>query len=181
MKTKRKPTHNSILNQTTQNTIIKQKITRDHLSKDIYNALLDKYPGEFVKQYQGRRNYIIDCIFGYHKYAYNIFKFIMDEVLKEPIPDDPEIIHLKNLERGKDLLGLKFSRLTPVECLGIITNDNCIYWKCVCDCGRESIVMSSNLLSGNTKSCGCYKLEILSTLATNKTHGMRYSREYRSW
>lgn len=28
-------------------------------------------------------------------------------------------------------------------------------WKCVCDCGNESIAGYSNLISGNTRSCGC--------------------------
>ena len=28
-------------------------------------------------------------------------------------------------------------------------------WLCKCDCGGESLVMKYNLLSGNTRSCGC--------------------------
>ena len=28
-------------------------------------------------------------------------------------------------------------------------------FKCLCDCGKETIVRSNNLLSGNTTSCGC--------------------------
>lgn len=28
-------------------------------------------------------------------------------------------------------------------------------WLCKCDCGNETVVMSNNLLSGHTKSCGC--------------------------
>ena len=30
-------------------------------------------------------------------------------------------------------------------------------WRCKCDCGKEVIVQSSNLINGNTKSCGCLK------------------------
>ena len=28
-------------------------------------------------------------------------------------------------------------------------------WLCRCDCGNEIVVLSGNLLKGNTKSCGC--------------------------
>lgn len=32
-------------------------------------------------------------------------------------------------------------------------------WLCKCDCGKECVVRSSSLKSGNTKSCGCYRTE----------------------
>lgn len=28
-------------------------------------------------------------------------------------------------------------------------------WLCRCDCGREKVVIGTNLKSGKTKSCGC--------------------------
>lgn len=31
-------------------------------------------------------------------------------------------------------------------------------WKCVCKCGSETIINRCNLVSGNSKSCGCLKL-----------------------
>ena len=33
------------------------------------------------------------------------------------------------------------------------------YWYCKCDCGSEELnkILTSNLVSGNTKSCGCIK------------------------
>lgn len=31
-----------------------------------------------------------------------------------------------------------------------------VMWKCICDCGNETIVSTENLRSGNTKSCGCW-------------------------
>lgn len=30
-------------------------------------------------------------------------------------------------------------------------------WLCLCDCGQRSVVHSENLLTGNTKSCGCLR------------------------
>lgn len=30
-----------------------------------------------------------------------------------------------------------------------------VFWHCICDCGRKTIVMSGHLISSHTKSCGC--------------------------
>ena len=30
-------------------------------------------------------------------------------------------------------------------------------WRCLCSCGNEVTVLGSNLMSANTKSCGCIK------------------------
>lgn len=49
----------------------------------------------------------------------------------------------------KDLRGMKFGKLTPVEW---IRGGN---WRCICDCGNETIVDTRNLMTGNTRSCGC--------------------------
>jgi hypothetical protein len=59
-----------------------------------------------------------------------------------------------------DLAGQKFGRLLVIEkCCknkwGSIT------WKCRCDCGKESIIRSGDLRSGNTKSCGCNRFEVI--------------------
>lgn len=32
-----------------------------------------------------------------------------------------------------------------------------IYWKCLCDCGNQCIVLGQSLKNGNTQSCGCIK------------------------
>lgn len=40
-------------------------------------------------------------------------------------------------------------------------------WLCMCDCGRETIVITSNLTSGHTKSCGCRR-------ANNPLDGRRF-------
>lgn len=57
-----------------------------------------------------------------------------------------------------DLTGKRFGRLTVIE-----RADNSgkgrVRWKCRCDCGNNSVVRSSDLLSGATKSCGCLTKE----------------------
>jgi len=44
----------------------------------------------------------------------------------------------------KDLTGQKFGMLTPVEWI------RGGRWRCVCDCGNESIVSTHYLLTGHT-------------------------------
>lgn len=48
-----------------------------------------------------------------------------------------------------------------------------------CDCGNEKILRAYNLFSGDSKSCGCYKLEKAAEVKT--THGMCGTRMYNSW
>lgn len=55
----------------------------------------------------------------------------------------------------KDLDGQRFSNLVVLKYLGIEKHK--AQWQCKCDCGNIAIVSSSNLIAGNTKSCGCLK------------------------
>lgn len=57
-----------------------------------------------------------------------------------------------------DLTGQKFNRLTVLE-LDEERSGRRTYWKCQCDCGTIKSVRSDGLISGTTKSCGCYKIE----------------------
>ena len=58
----------------------------------------------------------------------------------------------------QDLTGRKFDRLTVKE---FSHSEGCMYyWKCKCECGKEILVTRSNLVNGNTKSCGCLKQEV---------------------
>lgn len=66
----------------------------------------------------------------------------------------------------KDLQGLRFGRLVVVsrdykkEQLRLQENKSPrVYWVCMCDCGNQSSVQSSHLLSGHTISCGCVRSE----------------------
>ncbi len=56
-----------------------------------------------------------------------------------------------------NLLGRRFGRLvvTAFSGKGKVKNKARALWQCRCDCGGTSVVVSSNLLSGNTISCGC--------------------------
>lgn len=53
----------------------------------------------------------------------------------------------------KDYVGKRFGMLTVLEYAG--KRDGMHRWRCLCDCGNETIVGQTLLQSGRTKSCGC--------------------------
>lgn len=58
-----------------------------------------------------------------------------------------------------DLTGQKFNRLTVLGQDKEKSKPGKAYWKCQCDCGTIKSVRGDMLKNGNTKSCGCYKIE----------------------
>lgn len=76
----------------------------------------------------------------------------------------------------------KFGRLTV---LGLAEKDDRgrSLFECVCDCGKNVFVVKGNLVSGNTKSCGCLQRDQMATQFLK--HGATTNREgkfgYWSW
>jgi hypothetical protein len=63
------------------------------------------------------------------------------------------------LKKRYDISGEKFGHLTAVEPVG--KRKSHILWKCICDCGNETVVSVNDLHTGNTVSCGCeYKRSV---------------------
>lgn len=60
----------------------------------------------------------------------------------------------------KDRTGDKHGRLTVISHAGK-DHRNKHLWLCLCDCGNEKVVISDNLSSGKSNSCGCLKAEFL--------------------
>lgn len=75
-------------------------------------------------------------------------------------------------DRPDIVSGQVFGRLTAMEKIEG-------KWTCKCECGKESVLPAHRLLTGNTKSCGCLKREVLSTMSTK--HKMKHLREYGIW
>lgn len=50
------------------------------------------------------------------------------------------------------------------------------YWRCLCDCGRSTVACGIQLRNGNTKSCGCRRVEAMRKTA--RTHGRTGSKDY---
>jgi hypothetical protein len=75
-------------------------------------------------------------------------------------------------------IGQKFGRMTILEIVGK-TKFNNIIVLCMCECGKSVEVIASKLVRGATKSCGCYKDELVGSRST--THGMSGTRLYTIW
>lgn len=80
-----------------------------------------------------------------------------------------------------DLAGEQFGRLVTVERVGR-SKDGRTLWRCVCDCGGETIVRGKSLRNGDTSSCGCLHRESAAARAVaNVTHGRIRSSEHVTW
>ena len=65
--------------------------------------------------------------------------------------------------QAKNLIGQQFHYLTVIgQAPSRRTSGgrSIARWKCLCKCGNVTIVDAGSLMSGNTKSCGCYNHEI---------------------
>ena len=57
-------------------------------------------------------------------------------------------------QKVKNITGQIFGRLTVLETIPRYKSQE-VYCKCICECGSEIMVRKNDLISGNTKSCGC--------------------------
>lgn len=84
------------------------------------------------------------------------------------------------IHKKEDLVGRKYGKLTILEKLDAryeCANKKSTFWKCQCDCGKIAELPGRLMLSGNTKSCGCYHREF--KITHGKSRGK--SRAYTSW
>ena len=58
-----------------------------------------------------------------------------------------------------DLTGQRFGKLTVIEKAAPTTKQEGAYWRCVCDCGNEKVVVGTALRKGDYQSCGCLRAE----------------------
>lgn len=64
------------------------------------------------------------------------------------------------MPRFKDRTGDKHGRLVVLSHAGK-DHRNKHLWLCLCECGNEKVVVSDNLSSGKSNSCGCLSAEFL--------------------
>lgn len=81
-------------------------------------------------------------------------------------------IHILNL------VGQRFGQLSVLEEAGRSLHFKTL-WRCQCDCGNIIVAVGGSLKSGNTKSCGCLKRDVLRVL--HRKHGMSQMAEYGIW
>ncbi len=85
----------------------------------------------------------------------------------------------------RDLTGMRFGRLIVME-----RGENrikiakrrgkvpVVRWKCQCECGNILLVDANSLTSGNTRSCGCLKEEVLHRTKNRKPNRYELHDEY---
>lgn len=73
---------------------------------------------------------------------------------------------------------LKFGRLTVEKYEG--SGKDGIMWLCRCDCGKYILSNLYKLRTGNTQSCGCYKIEQIKKYIAKKGNNQTIP-EYRSY
>lgn len=78
------------------------------------------------------------------------------------------LLGYSKMSKIKDLTGQKFGRLTVIKFDHIKKQ---AVWECQCLCGKKTLVPGYDLISGNTKSCGCARIK----------HKMKGTRLYRIW
>lgn len=78
-----------------------------------------------------------------------------------------------------DLVGKRFERLTVLGMSPKRSAHGKVQWVCECDCGQKLTVPGNALNRGNTRSCGCLKVEKIAAL--NRTHGASRSPTYTTW
>lgn len=55
------------------------------------------------------------------------------------------------------------------------------YYLCLCECGKRVMASVSNIRSGNTVSCGCYKKDMISKAVRKHGKSGGKCREYNIW
>jgi hypothetical protein len=80
------------------------------------------------------------------------------------------------------MIGQIFGKLKVIEPFKRSKHGDMLY-KCICECGNETKVLSSNLKRGNSKSCGCVRhLKCSKRMSKlNYRHGETESKVWRSW
>ena len=74
-----------------------------------------------------------------------------------------------------DETGNRYGRLTVLK-LSNKKSGRHAYWECQCDCGNITIVRSSDLRQGKTRSCGCFMDEVRGETLIKDETGKRYGK-----
>lgn len=78
-----------------------------------------------------------------------------------------------------DITGQRFGRLVALHRVPATGQSRQARWRCRCDCGDETEVVSDKLRRSLIKSCGCLFLEV--ARQTHRTHGASYTPTYVTW
>ena len=81
----------------------------------------------------------------------------------------------------KKINGIKFGKLIVIKETEKRNKNGSVYCLCKCECGNEIEIAKNSLISGNTKSCGCYLKEKRKQYISNYLHGESKTRLHTIW
>lgn len=90
-----------------------------------------------------------------------------------------KVANFKGVIDPNDIIGTQYGKLTAIEYIGKREERSGTkrhYYKCKCSCGNELEVARIRLISGNTKSCGCYAKQITSEIMSKDYTGQKFGR-----
>lgn len=96
----------------------------------------------------------------------------MSELVRLMLPEkyiSKQVNAHRQSSRFKDLSGQEFGELTVLS--RAENQKKHAAWNCLCSCGNKTVVSSTHLLTGHTKSCGHLAI----------SHGLTGKRLYRIW
>jgi len=80
-----------------------------------------------------------------------------------------------------DITNQRFGRLVAIR---ILRRDRTgIHWLCACDCGQQSVTTASHLRRGHTRSCGCFRIDVVVNRSLRHGHSRpgAHSPTHQSW
>lgn len=147
---------------------IEQVLSKEDLSgktKDIKNTVLT-YKGEIHTI--GEWADVLGVTYQLLKNRYERGDAVADILNPDHKKTGPKVGTKYNVKQGsrlKDISGTTYGRLTVLSTFRKpCGNQNVTYARCKCDCGNEAEVLLNNLKKGVTKSCGCYRKEVIGSL-----------------
>lgn len=86
-----------------------------------------------------------------------------------------------NVYNQDEWIGKRYNKLTVIEPVKVTDKhgNNAWYWKCKCDCGKETVCRPRDLLVERVKSCGCKKA--IDTGNRRRIHGENKTRLHQIW
>lgn len=81
------------------------------------------------------------------------------------------------MKKEKDITGQRFGNLVAIK--KVEKKKNRTFWLFKCDCGNEKEINKSSVLSGRSKSCGCFHKKMMH--AKFSIHNETETRLYQCW
>lgn len=79
----------------------------------------------------------------------------------------------------RDISGQRFGRLVAISVHH--SKNHRRFWACNCDCGNQAIVRQDQLITGKTKTCGCFQLEAKARCLERKKKPVKHKEHNKRW